>query len=127
MPDKCTFEYAIIRVVPKVEREEFFNVGVILFSKQKRFLGMKYYIDEQKLAAFSSEISVEFLQDYLSSWEQICHGEPHGGVIGTMNLPSRFRWLSSAKSTIIQCSKTHPGLCNDPAAELEEVFTVMVL
>jgi hypothetical protein len=127
MQDKCTFEYAIIRVVPKVEREEFFNVGVILFSKQKNFIDMKYQINPEKLRAFSQEIDLDKLNDYLNAWKLVCLGEPSGGPIGKMELPDRFRWLTASRSTIIQSSKTHPGLCLDPQTELEDIFEKYVL
>ncbi len=126
MPDKVTFEYAIIRVVPKVEREEFFNVGVLLFSKRKKFLGIKYHIDPKKLQAFSDEIEVNNLEDYLKAWELVCHGEPLGGAIGKLELSDRFRWLAASKSTVIQCSKTHPGLCTDPKETLKGLFESFV-
>ena len=127
MQDKFTFEFAIIRVVPKVEREEFFNVGVILFSKRKKYLGIKYKINKKRLEAFSEEIDIGFLNDYLKAWEFICAGEPQGGAIGKLNQAYRFRWLTASRSTIIQSSKTHPGLCDDPKKELEDIFNRYVL
>lgn len=127
MHDRVTFEYAIIRIVPKVEREEFFNVGVLLFSKRKKFLGIKYKIDQTKLEAFSKDLDVNELIDNLKAWESICTGTPLGGAIGTLELSDRFRWLAASRSTIIQSSKTHPGLCVDPAKELEEIFQNYVL
>ena len=127
MQDRFTFEFAIIRVVPKVERDEFFNVGVILFSKQKKYLGIKYKIDKKRLEAFTSEIDIELLNDYLKAWELICAGEPSGGSIGKLELASRFRWLTASRSTIIQSSKTHPGLCQDPQKVLEDIFKRYVL
>ncbi|WP_298546363.1 DUF3037 domain-containing protein [uncultured Aquimarina sp.] len=127
MPNRCTFEFAIIRFVPKVEREEFFNVGVIVFSKQKKFLKVKYLIDQNKLKAFSSEIHMELLQEYLKSWELICNGEPAGGAIGKLELSDRFRWLTACRSTIIQSSKTHPGICLNPQKELDILFNNYVL
>lgn len=127
MPDKVTYEYAIIRVVPKVEREEFLNVGVILFSKRKKYLDLKYHIDPKRLQAFSKNIDVELIQKYLEAWELVCQGAPHGGTIGTFELPYRFRWLTANRSTIIQSSKTHPGLCTDPALVLEKLFKRYVL
>ena len=86
MPDRVTFEYAIIRIVPKVEREEFFNVGVILFSKRKKFLDIKYQIDQDKMKAFSDELDIEALKAYLKAWKLICKGEPNGGAIGKLEL-----------------------------------------
>lgn len=127
MQDRVTFEYAIIRVVPKVEREEFFNVGVLLFSKRKKFLGVKYQINEALLKAFSNEIDIDFLNQYLKSWELICQGKANGGPIAQFELADRFRWLASTRSTIIQSSKTHPGMCYDPGAELENIFKEFVL
>ncbi len=127
MQDRVTFEYAIIRVVPRVEREEFFNVGVILFSKRKRFLGVKYHIDQAKLKAFSCELELETLEGYLKSWESICAGSKAGGAIAEFELSDRFRWLAATRSTVIQSSKTHPGLCLDPQAELEDIFEKYVM
>jgi len=127
MQDRCTFEYAIIRIVPKVEREEFFNVGVILFSKKKKYLGIKYHINADKLKVFSSEVDLNVFNDHLHAWKLICDGAPFGGAIGKMELSDRFRWLSSCRSTIIQSSKTHPGLCLDPDKTLDEIFNKYVL
>lgn len=127
MQDSHTFEYAVIRVVPKVEREEFFNVGVILFSKRRKFLGIKYDINQEKLKAFTTEIKSEMLEEYLNAWKLICDGDPHGGKIGTFELSDRFRWLVACRSTIIQSSKTHSGLSNDPEKTLEEIFNMYVL
>ncbi|TYB76882.1 DUF3037 domain-containing protein [Bizionia myxarmorum] len=127
MPDKVPFEYAIIRFVPKVEREEFFNVGVLLFSKRKKFLGIKFHIDEKKFEAFSSEIELADIENYLKSWELVCHGNPNGGAIEKLELSDRFRWLAASKSTILQCSKTHSGLCTNPKETLEGLFESFVL
>jgi hypothetical protein len=127
MQDRVTFEYAIILVVPRVEREEFFNVGVILFSKRKRFLAVKYHIDETKLNAFSCELELETLKGYLKSWESICAGNKAGGAIAEFELSDRFRWLAATRSTVIQSSKTHPGLSDNPQEELEDIFEKYVL
>ncbi|SFZ92865.1 Protein of unknown function [Flaviramulus basaltis] len=127
MQDRQTFEYAIIRIVPKVEREEFFNVGVILFSKRKKFLDIKYHINLDKLKAFSCEIELDVLNDYLNAWKLICDGEASGGRIGKLELSDRFRWLTACRSTIIQSSKTHPGLSHDPEKTLEDIFKKYVL
>lgn len=127
MQDKVTYEYAIIRIVPKVEREEFFNVGVILFSKRKNFLGVKYRIDKKKLEAFSEDLDFHFLKDHLKAWELICEGHHESGAIGEFETSDRFRWLAATRSTIIQCSKTHAGLCDRPEEELEFIFRELVL
>lgn len=127
MQSRDIFEYAIIRIVPKVEREEFFNVGVILFSKQKNFLDMKYKIDEDKLNAFSSEIDITEYEAYLKAWKLICDGKPSGGKIGELELSDRFRWLTACRSTVIQSSKAHSGLCLNPKKALEDIFNKHVL
>ncbi|MDN3620132.1 MULTISPECIES: DUF3037 domain-containing protein [Polaribacter] len=127
MQDKVTFEYAIIRLVPKVEREEFFNVGVILFSKRKKFLAIKYHINADKLKALAPELELEILNNYLNAWKLICEGKAAGGKIGEFEISDRFRWLAACRSTIIQSSKTHPGLCDEPEKELNDIFDKYVL
>ncbi len=127
MQDKCTYEFATIRMVPRVERGEFFNVGAILYCKRKKYLGMKYHIDQKKFDAFSNEIDIETLTNYLEAWQFICSGTPHGGAIGKLELPSRFRWLIASRSTIIQSSEVHLGLCDDPQKALEDLFEKFVL
>ncbi|WP_299397520.1 DUF3037 domain-containing protein [uncultured Gelidibacter sp.] len=127
MQDKVTYEYAIIRVVPKVEREEFFNVGVILFSKRKNYLGVKYKIDRKKLEAFSEDLEYDMLKEHLDAWQDVCTGTSESGTIGQFEVSDRFRWLAASRSTIIQSSKTHSGLCRDPKQELEQLFKTFVL
>jgi len=127
MQDKSTYEYAVIRLVPKVEREEFINIGVILFSKRKKFLAMKYNIDEKRIKSFAADIDAKMVGDYLAAWESICNGKKDSGVIGQLEMPLRFRWLVAARSTIIQSSDTHPGLCNEPEKVLESLFERYVL
>lgn len=126
MRDRVTFEYAVIRVLPKVEREEFVNVGVILFSKPKKFLGMKVQVDEAKLLALSPKLDIAQIKAYLTAWEEVCEGAPKGGRIGEMELPSRFRWLTASRSTMIQSSPTHTGICTNPAEVLAKAFELYV-
>ncbi|MBD3864365.1 DUF3037 domain-containing protein [Olleya marilimosa] len=127
MQDKVTFEYAIIRLVPKVEREEFFNIGVILYSKRKKFVGVKHKINESKLNAFGCDLDLDTLNNYLKSWELICKGDVSAGTISQFEISDRFRWLAATRSTIIQSSKTHSGLTDDPEKELEDIFKSYVL
>lgn len=127
MQDKFIFKYAIIRIVPKVEREEFFNVGVVLYCKRKKFLDIKYTISETKLKAFSSEIKVELFDDYLKAWKLVCEGSSASGKIGQLELSERFGWLTASRSTLIQSSKTYSGLCDDPNKALEDIFKQFVL
>jgi hypothetical protein len=127
MQDKVTYEFAIIRLVPKVEREEFLNIGVILFSKRKKYLGIKYKVNPERVKAFSDDMDIELINDYLKAWELVCQGTPEGGRIGELELSSRFRWLVASRSTIIQSSKTHPGLCHHPEKVLDNLFHRFVL
>ena len=127
MQDKQVYEYAVIRLVPKVERGEFLNVGVILLCKRKRFLAMKYHLDPKRLQAFSEEIDLEEIADYLKAWDLVSQGSPEGGEIAQMEVAERFRWLTAVKSTIIQCSSVHPGLCGHPEQILEDLFEKYVL
>ncbi|MCK0192583.1 DUF3037 domain-containing protein [Arenibacter sp. F20364] len=127
MHDRVKYEYAVIRIVPKVEREEFFNVGAILYCQRKKFLGVKFQICKDKLTNFSCEIDFETLTDYLKAWEDICIGAPKGGAIGKLELSDRFRWLTASRSTIIQSSETHSGLCLDPEKELGDLYESFVL
>ncbi len=121
------FEYAFIRFVPKVEREEFMNVGVILFSKRKKYLGVKYHFDEARLSAFAKDTDLEEFSKYLKSWDLICEGAEEGGKIAQLELAGRFRWLTAARSTIIQHSQVHNGICENPALMLENLFEKYVL
>lgn len=127
MQGKHLYEYAVIRVLPKVEREEFINVGIILFSKRARYIRMKYILNEDKLKAFSSEIDMELLRNTLSSFEKICNGDRHAGVIATFEIPERFRWLTAVRSSCIQTSRPHPGYADDLEQTVDKLFSELVL
>ena len=127
MPDKFIYEYAIIRVVPKVERGEYINVGVILFSKMKNYLDIKYHMNEDRLNAFSTDIDVVELSEYLKAWDAVCKGNEEGGAIGKLPIQVRFRWLTAKRSTIIQSSPVHSGLCGDMEELLDRLYSNYVL
>lgn len=127
MPERHLYEYAVIRVVPKVEREEFCNVGIVLFSKREKYLRVLYKLNEAKLRMFSDEIDVDQLQKNLESFEKICKGEKDGGPIAQEDIPSRFRWLTAVRSSVIQTSRPHPGMCSDLDGTLERLFKELVL
>lgn len=127
MPDKCTFEYAVIRVVPRVEREEFLNVGVIVFCKRPAFLDMKYVLDEQRLLAIDPAIDLAEVRLHLQAYEQISKGIKGTSPIAALDHASRFRWLTAKRSTIVQSSAVHPGLCFDPAATTDTLLQKLVL
>ena len=118
MQGKHLFEYAVIRVMPRVEREEFLNVGVILYCKDLKFLQATFALDEQRLQAFSSTLDIAEVKEYLCSIERICNGAKDGGPIAELDMASRFRWLTAQRSTIVQTSKVHPGFCTDAQESL---------
>lgn len=120
------FEYAIVRIVPLVEREEFINVGVILFCKPQKFLKIKYEINELRLNSFGCKTNTTEVKQYLEAFDRICKALPDSGEIGGLPIAERFRWLTASRSTIIQCSKVHPGLCLSAEETLEELFNTMV-
>lgn len=126
MQEKHLFEYAVIRIIPRVEREEFLNVGVIVYCADEKFLQSMFCIDEKKLNAFTSEIDITELEKKFTVIQQICTGEKTGGEIAALPIASRFRWLTAAKSTIIQTSAVHPGLCINAADELKKLYCTLV-
>lgn len=127
MQDKHLFEYAIIRVVPKVEREEFINVGVVLYCKDLKFLDTIINVNKERLNALCGEIDCNEIEEHLSSFKKISKGELDGGPIAELDLPSRFRWLTATRSTVVQTSKVHPGFCTDPKEMLEKLHSELVL
>jgi hypothetical protein len=127
MQDKHLFEYAVIRVVPRVEREEFLNIGVILYCRQQRFLQAIFTLDEQRLLTFCDSLNISLLQEYIYAFEQICMGGKKGGTIGLLDVASRFRWLTATRSTILQTSKVHPGFTANPQETLLRLHAQLVL
>jgi hypothetical protein len=126
MPEKHLFEYAVIRVVPRVEREEFLNIGIVLFCAKQKFLQAKYFINESRLTSFCGEIDIDELKQHLCSFERICMGEKEAGPIGQLDMASRFRWLTATRSTVVQASKVHPGFCIDAGETLDKLFEQLV-
>ena len=127
MQEKNLYEYAVICVVPKVEREEFLNVGIILFCKRAKFIKMLYTVNEAKLVLFSEDFDLEQLELNLSSFQKIAHGGKAGGPIGEFDIASRFRWLTAIRSSAIQTSRPHTGLCTDLEATVQHLFNELVL
>lgn len=127
MQENNLFEYAVIRLVPRVEREEFLNVGVILFCKKKDFLKVLFTIDEPKITAISKDIDLEKLKAHLEAFNEIAIGSEKSGPIGELEAAERFRWLTATRSTILQTSKVHPGLCKDLVEALKKIYAEQVL
>lgn len=127
MPEKHLFEYAVIRVVPKVEREEFLNVGIILYCAEQRFLQMSFELNEERLSLLSPSLDLEEVKDRLCAFQQICKGGREGGAIGQLPMSGRFRWLTANRSTVLQTSAVHPGFCEQAGEMLRKLHEQLVL
>lgn len=127
MQDKHLYEYAVIRFVPKVEREEFINVGVILFSKQANYIRLLYKIDERKMNLFPSEIDFDLFKKTLESFDKISKGEKEAGVIAQMDVAERFRWITAVRSSCVQTSRPHSGFSTDLNKTAQQLFDELVL
>ena len=121
-----SYDYAIIRVVPNVERGECINVGALLFSRTQRFLRVRIHLDQARVLALAPDLDLVAIQQELDDIVRICQGGPEAGPLGQMSQSERFHWLVSPRSTIIQTSQVHTGLCADPEAALEQVIKTMV-
>jgi hypothetical protein len=126
MQEKHLFEYAVIRVVPRVEREEFVNVGVVLYCHGSKRLLMRYALSEEKLRALFEAIETADVARYLMAFYNISLGGEDAGPIGKLDAVSRFRWLTAWRSTMIQTSRVHPGFCHDAEKELGRLFMELV-
>jgi hypothetical protein len=127
MQEKQLFEYAVIRVVPRVDREEFLNVGVIVYCHSSRWLGIRYTVDADRLQALDPKLDIAEVLAHLKGFEAIVGGSAEGGPIGRLDPASRFRWLTATRSTIIQASKVHAGFCGELPGELERLYKQLVL
>ena len=126
MPAMHSFDYALLRLVPHVEREEFVNVGVILFCRTLRFLDCRVHLDEARLAALAPAFDAAAAKAQLDLTPLLCAGGPAAGAIGALDQAERFRWLTSPRSTVLQVSSVHCGLCADPQAALDDLFRRLV-
>ena len=122
MPAHSSFDYAIIRVVPRVEREEFVNAGVLLFCLERDFLQARIEVNEPRLRALWPEIDLDLVRQHLEAIPRICAGDPDAGPIARLSLRERFRWLVAPRSTMIQVSPVHAGLCDHPERALDDLF-----
>lgn len=122
----CSYDYAIVRVVPRVEREELINAGVILSCPEQDFLAARIELDERRLLALDAGIDIESVRANLASIPLVCAGGPAAGPIGKLSPRERFHWLVAPRSTIIQTSPVHSGRCHDPAATLDHLVQTMV-
>lgn len=126
MQEKHLFEYAIVRLVPCVEREEFVNVGVVVYCREKQFLKSAFELNESRVRAICSDVDIDEVSEHLRSFEQICIGGEAAGPIGKLPAGERFRWLTAPRSTIVQTSPVHTGLSTDVGSTLEMLLAKMV-
>ena len=126
MRDLCSYDYAVVRVVPRVEREEFVNVGVIVSCPEKNFLDARIDLDESRLLALDGNVDLESVRANLAGIPLICAGGEDAGPIGRLAQRERFHWLVAPRSTMIQTSAVHAGRCKEPQAALEHLLQTMV-
>ena len=126
MPDQSTYDYAVIRVVPRVEREEFVNVGIVVSCPERDFLEARIELDPARIAALDATLDIESIRAHLSTIPLICRGGEAAGPIGRLPPRERFRWLVAPRSAVIQVSPAHTGRCEDPEALLTRLVDTMV-
>jgi len=127
MQDRHLYEYAVIRVLPKVEREEFVNVGIVLFCKKEKYLQVKFQLNENRIKCLSEDVDLEQIRKNLESFEKICLGSKDGGPIAQLDVPSRFRWLTAVRSSVIQTSRPHPGMSGKLEDTISRLFNELVV
>ncbi len=123
MPEPCSYDYAVIRVVPDVTRQEFINAGIILFCRTRRFLAAQVQLDAQRLRALAPAIDLDAVQRQLDLLPAICAGE---GPVGGLGQAEAFHWIVAPHSTVIQCSPVHSGITHDPAGEMARLMASLV-
>lgn len=126
MQQKYLYEYAIVRVVPVVEREEFVNVGVILFCKKEKFIRMRYHLREDKIMVLMPGAALDEIRNNLDAFCKIAAGEKDGGPVASMDEAERFRWLTAVRSASIQTSRPHPGVADDLEKTFDSLFSEMI-
>nr|WP_252263805.1 DUF3037 domain-containing protein [Paracidobacterium acidisoli] len=127
VPTPASFDYAVIRVVPRVERQEFINAGIIVFCLEKRYLAARIHLDEARLQALWPEIDIDLVRQHLEAVARICAGDPAAGPVAALSQRERFHWLTAPRSTIIQPSPVHTGLCDQTDALLDRLAEQFLL
>jgi hypothetical protein len=125
MPAAASFDYALLRVVPRVERQEFINAGVVVYCPERHFLGARIHLNRDRLKALWPDVDAALVMPHLEAIERICAGDPEAGVIAKLSQRERFHWLTSPRSTIVQPSPVHTGVCratDDLLDRLEKQF-----
>ena len=126
MPEQCSYDYSVIRVVPDVARGEFLNAGVVLFAKTEHALLSRIALDEERMLAMAPGADVAAIRAHLESIERICAGGEAAGPHADLSASERFHWLTAPRSTVIQLSPVHSGICDDPDSEVDRLFARLV-
>lgn len=126
MQEDKIYEYAVIRLVPKVEREEFFNIGLVMFSKKEKFIRVEFHLCRDKFELMHSKLDFDEVQKNLENFRHVAHGHKEGGEIARYDIPERFRWLTAVRSSVIQTSRPHPGKTKDLNATFNRLFEELV-
>jgi hypothetical protein len=127
VPANNSFDYAVLRVVPSAERGEFMNVGVVMHCPALTFLGCRVHLDQERFGALWPDHDLSVIRQHVEAFARICAAEPKAGPIAKLSRRERFHWMVSPRSTVIQVSPVHTGLCEDPEATIEELFRRLVL
>ena len=125
MSERHAFDYVIVQVVPRVERDERMNAGVILFCPASGFLGCRVALDRERLRALSPDADVDGVARQLAAIQAVAEGDAAAGPIAALSRSERFHWLSAPRSTVVQPSAGHAGLCDDPAVALDRLFAMV--
>ncbi|WP_407508513.1 DUF3037 domain-containing protein [Elizabethkingia anophelis] len=126
MQEDKIYEYAVIRLVPKVEREEFFNIGLVMFSKKEKYIRVEFHLCPDKFALMHSKLDYEDITQNLISFQKIAKGDKNGGSIALLEIPERFRWLTAVRSAVVQTSRPHPGKSKDLDKTFDKLFEELV-
>ncbi|MFC5861658.1 DUF3037 domain-containing protein [Acidicapsa dinghuensis] len=123
MRARATFDYAVLRVVPRVERQEFVNAAVVVFCLEKRYLDARVYIDPQRMKALWPDLDIDLVRQHLDAIPRICSGDPTAGPVASLSQRERFHWLVAPRSTLIQPSPVHTGICDDTGGLIDRLAT----
>ena len=126
MQESKIYEYAVIRLVPKVEREEFFNIGLIMFSKREKYIRFEFHLCTEKFQTMRSKLDYSDIAQNLENFKHVAGGEKEGGPIAQLDIPERFRWLTAVRSSVIQTSRPHPVKTQDLERTFERLFEELV-
>jgi len=126
MQEDKIYEYAVIRLVPKVEREEFFNIGLVMFSKKEKYIRVEFFLCPEKFELMKSKLDYDEVQKNLENFQSVAKGEKSGGSIAELDIPERFRWLTAVRSAVVQTSRPHPGKSKNLDKTFDRLFQELV-